>query len=169
VKIGQKALVRLRDLSGLDHIEAGSCKLSDYDYCGYREKSMNGLFRSLWERHQRGYVLIALLLFLVAAPFRSSGWVTVIIIYVVILAALELLYRTVRSLAKRNKKKWWAKPRREVPRAYGTLAVAIVFVIVGSEIARSWALATVVGSIAVAAGIHFHRVYEERQSRATPD
>jgi hypothetical protein len=129
---------------------------------------MNGLFRSLWERHQRGYVFIALLLFLVAALFKSSGWVTVIIIYVVLLAGLELLYRTIRSFAERNKKKWWARPRREFPRAYGTLAVAIVIVIVGSEIARSWALATVIGSVVVAAGIHFHRVYEERQSRVTP-
>ena len=130
---------------------------------------MNALFRSLWERHQRGYVLIASLLFLVAALFKSSGWLTVIIIYVVLLAALELLYRTIRSFAESNKKKWWARPRREFPRAYGTLAVAIVIVIVGSEIARSWALATMIGSVAVAAGIHFHRVYEERQSRATPD
>jgi hypothetical protein len=130
---------------------------------------MNGLFRSLWERHQRGYVFIALLLFFVAALFKSSGWVTVIIIYVVLLAALELLYRTIRSFAKRNKKKWWARPRREFPRGFGTLAVAIVYVIVGSEIGRSWALATVIGSIAVAAGIRFHRAYEERQSRIAPD
>jgi hypothetical protein len=126
---------------------------------------MNERFRSLWERHQRGYVFIALLLFLVAALLKSRGWVTVIIVYVILLAALELLYRTIRSFAESNKKKWWARPRREFPRAYGTLAVAIVIVIVGSEIARSWALATVIGSVTVAAAIYFHRVYEERQNR----
>src|SRR5690349_24825130 len=98
---------------------------------------MNALFRSLWERHQRGYVLIALLFFLVAALFKSSGWLTVIIIYVVLLAALELLYRTIRSFAESNKKKWWARPRRESPTAYGTPDVAIDIVIVGTELARS--------------------------------
>ena len=74
---------------------------------------MNELFRSLWERHQRGYVFIALLLFLVAALLKSRGWVTVIIVYVILLAALELLYGTIRSFAESNKKKWWVRPRRE--------------------------------------------------------
>ena len=124
---------------------------------------MNGLLRPLWERHQRGYIFIALLLFLVAALFKSSGWLIVIFVYAVLLAALEALYRTVRSLVKSNKKKWWARPRREFTRAYGTLAVAIVIVLVGSEIARSWVVATAIGAVVVAAGIHFHRAYEENQ------
>ena len=124
---------------------------------------MNGLLRALWERHQRGYIFIALLLFGVAALFKSSGWVVVIFIYVVLLAALELLYRTIRSLVKTNKNRWWAKPRREFPRAYGVLAVLVVIVLVESEIARSWVVATVIGAIVVAVGIRFHRAYEENQ------
>ena len=121
----------------------------------------NGLLRALWERHQRGFLFIALLLFAVAALFRTSGWAIVICVYVVLLIALEFLYRTVRSLAKNNKSKWWARPRRGFPRAYGVLAVAVVIMLVESEIARSWFVATVVGAVVVAAGIHFHRRYEE--------
>ena len=128
-----------------------------------KSQPMNGLLHALWERHKRGYIFIALLLFGVAALFRSSGWVVVIFIYAVLLAALELLYRTIQSLVKNNNHRWWAKSRREFPRAYGLLAVVVVVLLVESEIARSWVVATVVGAIVVAVGIRFHRAYEQGQ------
>lgn len=123
----------------------------------------NGLFRALWKRHQRGYIFIALLLFAVAALFRSSGWAVVIFVYAALLAALEVLYRIIQSLVKSNQNKWWARPRREFPRAYGVLAVAVLIVLVESEIARSWLVATAIGAVVVAVGIGFHRAYEENQ------
>lgn len=126
-----------------------------------KKKQANGLLHALWERHRRGYVFIALLLLAVATLFKSAGWVVVVLVYAVLLVALELLYRTIRSLVKNNKNRWWAKPRREFPRAYGTLAVAIVVFLVQSEVARSWVTATVIGAVVVAAGIRFHRSYEE--------
>jgi hypothetical protein len=128
-----------------------------------KSQPLNGPLRALWERHKRGYIFIALLLFGVAALFRNSGWVVVIFIYAVLLAALELLYRTIQSLVKSNKNRWWAKPRREFPRAYGVLAVLVVMLLVESEIARSWVVATVVGAIVIAVGIRFHRAYEENR------
>jgi hypothetical protein len=128
-----------------------------------KSQPINGLLRALWERHKRGYIFIALLLFGVAALFRSSGWVVVIFIYAVLLAALELLYRTIQSLVTNNNHRWWAKPRREFPRAYGLLAVVVIVLLVESEIARSWVVATVVGAIVVAVGIRFHRAYEQDQ------
>jgi len=122
---------------------------------------MRRLFRALWERHKRGYIFIGFLLFGVAALFRSSGWVVVISIYVLLLTGLELLYREIQSLVKGNKHNWWAKPRREIPRAYAVLAAMVVVLLVESEIARSWLIAAVAGAILVAVGIHFHRTYEE--------
>jgi hypothetical protein len=106
-------------------------------------------------------VCIALLLFGVAVLSRNRGWIVVILIYAVLLTGLELLYRTVQSLVKNNKHRWWARPRREFPRAYGVLAVLVVVLLVESEIARSWVVATAVGAIVVAAGIRFHRAHEE--------
>jgi cobalamin synthase len=128
-----------------------------------KSQPIRGLFRALWERHKRGYIFIALLLFGIAALFRSSGWVVVVLIYAVLLAVLEVLYRTIQSLVKNNKHRWWAKPRREFPRAYGVLAVLVVILLVESEIVRSWLVAAVVGAIVVAAGIRFHRAYEENE------
>jgi hypothetical protein len=128
-----------------------------------KSQPLNGLLRALWERHKRGYIFLALLLFGVAALFRNSGWVVVIFSYSVLLAALELLYRTVQSLVNNNKHRRWAKPRREFPRAYGVLAVLVVMLLVESEIARSWVVATVVGAIVIAVGIRFHRAYEENR------
>jgi hypothetical protein len=60
------------------------------------KKTTNGLLRALWERHHRGFLFIALLLFAVAVLFRTSGWAIVISVYVVLLVALELLYRATR-------------------------------------------------------------------------
>lgn len=122
---------------------------------------MRNLLHAVWERHKQGYIFIGLLLFGIAALFRSSGWLVVISVYALLLIGLELLYRKIQSRLKDSKHRWWAKPRREIPRAYAVLAVMAVVLLVESEIARSWLIATVVGAIVVAVGIRFHRTYEE--------
>jgi hypothetical protein len=124
---------------------------------------MRNLLRALWERHQRGYIFIGLLLFGIAVLFRSRGWLVVISVYALLLTGLELLYRNVQSLLKNSKHRWWAKPRREIPRTYAALAAMVVILLVRSEIARYWLIATVVGAIVVAVGIRFHRTYEENR------
>jgi hypothetical protein len=43
------------------------------------------------------------------------SWLVVISVYALLLAGLELLYRTIQSRVKTNKHRWWAKPRREIP------------------------------------------------------
>jgi hypothetical protein len=124
---------------------------------------MTNLLRAVWDRHKRGYIFIGLLLFGIARLFRKDGWMVVVLVYALLLVGLELLYRGIESRVKANKHRWWAKPRREIPRAYGTLAVGVVVLLVGSEIARSWLIASVVGAIVVAVGIRFHRAYEKTE------
>jgi hypothetical protein len=119
------------------------------------------VFRALWERHQRGYLFIGALLFaLSVALFKTLGWVTVAAFFVLLMIALELLYRQIQSFVKKHNERWWAKPRREIPRAYASVAAMIVLVLVESEFARYWLIATLVGSVLAAAAIHLHRTYE---------
>jgi hypothetical protein len=92
--------------------------------------------------------------------FKSFGWAAVGSIFALLILALELLYRRTQSLLKKNKKRW-AKPRREIPRAYAVVAAMIVFALVASELARYWLMATVVGSVLAAVAIYLHRTYED--------
>jgi len=126
-------------------------------------ENLDRLLRALWERHQRGYLFIGVLLLgLSVALFRSFGWVAVVSIFALLTIALELLYRLIQTFVKKNKKRWWAKPRREFSRAYALVAAMIVFVLVKSELARYWLIATLVGSVLAAAAIYLHRTYENQ-------
>jgi len=120
-----------------------------------------GLTNAVWERHKRGYLFVAVLLLGIATLFKRNGWLVVILVYAILLGCLETLYRAVRSLVNKNKNTWWAKPRPEIPRADAVLAVMIVFLLVGSRLARSWLVATLLGALVVGAIIHLHRTYEE--------
>jgi hypothetical protein len=102
-----------------------------------------------------------LLLAFSVALFKSAGWIVVISIFALLMIGLELLYRQIQSLSKKNKQKWWAKPRRGFPRAYALLAAMIAFLLVESQLARYWLVATLVGAILAAVGIHLHRAYED--------
>jgi hypothetical protein len=120
---------------------------------------MSKFSRALWERYKRGYVAIGIfLLALSVALLKGRGWAVLISIWALLLIGLEWLYRKVQSLVKKHKSKWWAKPRGATSRAYVELAAAILAVLIASQAARYWAVATAVGAVLVALGIRWYRV-----------
>ena len=123
---------------------------------------MSKFSRALWERHQHGYIMIAVFLLLLSfALLQNRGWVAVLSIWALLLVGLEWPYRQLHSLAKRHKSRWWAKPRRPISRAYTGLAVGILAVLIESQAARYWVIATAVGAVLVALGIRWHRMHED--------
>jgi hypothetical protein len=124
---------------------------------------LSDFFHGLWERHQRGYLFVCVLLFeLSMVLFSRFGWIAVILVFATLLVGLEFLYRQLQFLVKNNKSHWWAKPRREIPRAYAVVAGGIILLLVESQFARSWLILTLVGALMAAAAIAVHRRYEER-------
>lgn len=106
-------------------------------------------------------MLICVLLFgLCVALCRRFGWFIVLAIYSLLVVTFELSYRKLRILIYKNKGVWWARPRREIPRAYGVLAGAMIILFFESQIARFWLVATLIGAIVVAGAIHLHRKFE---------
>ena len=129
-----------------------------------------GFASALWERHKRGYIVIAVLLLGTATLFKSQGPAAVALVYALFLSGLEIIYRVVRYFLDRHKATWWGKPRPEIPKAYAVLAVGIFILLLESRLARSWLVATSIGAVLVAAAIHLHRAHEERERTLTsPD
>ena len=122
---------------------------------------MSGVLEAVWERHQHGYMVVLVLLFALSVGLlKQRGWFLMGVFFLGLAVCLEVGYRAMRVRAKVNHKSWWGKPRKSIPRAYGVLAGALVVLLVESQIARYWLIATIVGSGIVAAGLYLHRRFE---------
>jgi hypothetical protein len=84
----------------------------------------------------------------------------VLAVYALLIVALEASYRQLRTLTSKNKGASWGRPRREIPRADGVLAGAMIILFFESQIARFWLVATLIGACVIAGAIHLHRKFE---------
>jgi len=106
-----------------------------------------------------------MLLVLSKAVLERFGWAVVLFACTLILLCLELLYRRTRPFLAKNKRKWWAKPRHGVSMAQGKLTVLILVafaaLMIRSELARYWLIATVIGTGLVVLGLQFQQKRED--------
>ncbi len=76
---------------------------------------MSRILRGIRERQRHiGYVVVCFFLFALAlALAKPAGWWAVVALWVALVAMLELVYRWTVALVRRNRRKWWAKPRKD--------------------------------------------------------
>jgi hypothetical protein len=94
---------------------------------------MPALLRAIAQRQQHmAYFVICLLLFALAlALAKPAGWWAIIAFWIALVGILELVYRWMIAMGRRNRQKWWARQRS---RHYGfvirwVLYLAIVTVV----------------------------------------
>ena len=126
---------------------------------------MRRFIRRVARRQQRiGYALICFFLFLPAEVLgRKHGLATVLALWMGFVVLLELLYRWLVSFEARNRKKWWARPRKDILglRFYVFLGLLVLRVLIEYPFARYALLVLLAGGLVCAGIIRFaHRTDE---------
>src|SRR4051812_19458654 len=75
---------------------------------------MSTFLRSLRRRHEHlGYFAICFFLIVLGVALQKTvGWRAVITLWVALGFLLELVYRWIIEVGNRNRRKWWARPRK---------------------------------------------------------
>lgn len=117
---------------------------------------MRKRLRGALQRQQRiGYFVIALLLLAPAVAFgQRYGLVVVLALWAGFVIILEYLYRWLITVEARNRRKWWAKQRKELHllRLYVVLALLVVRGLFESPFARYTLVALAIAGL-ISAGI----------------
>jgi hypothetical protein len=117
---------------------------------------MHRFLRHVARRQQRiAYAVICLMLLLLAeALARKYGLLTVLALWIGLVVPLEFFYRSFVSFEARNRRKWWARQRKNVPgfRIYVFLGLLVLRILIESPFARYSLLALLAGGL-ICAGI----------------